>query len=1520
MSSESEGGDRIVRKSSRPTGPPERFGTIPPQARSISVPVSQPSGLSRNPVSVLAPQIPQPYNPSLTVPATPTVLTVSVAPTSVVPVALALLPVHVPFAKSVMSSPSRLPLYQPRVDDPSKFIKTVKVMCGISTPAKDVLDMVLRSCFSPEVISSCIEAKLTFNADLTLDELAKTLKLLYGPVEVPKELLKKKFLATGQNQGEDVRAFHLRLSSLGSMAEMSADELKLQFMKGISVRWRQVLKLVPNFEDMTAAGLAAKVASWEEEDAQSLAFDAPKSSSGANVGPPVVAAFQPSGQKNPKGSKKKPQGKSQHAAASKSPFGAPKAQQTGASAVTSSAPTGNDRCWLCGDKSHYISFHKGKPEYDHWVKAKDLARQSKLGMIGVSIVLRGDLDGAPSNLVLDTGSDRSYVRVSSLSPAQQQRIKPASRSSPITADNVTVLALEGEVSLMLRIADVTRECLFFVSKNLVHPMILGLDIMGNFGLTINTKSLSVTGVGGSVLLALSSNREVHNSPDGAREFQFRREPVLPEGTVKEVVRKDCLCFDENDSSALISHTREVLDVLNSSISVNEVRSSFCVSEVKELETLVRANATIFSSSLNQMRVANVPRMKLQVAEGVSVVRTPRFFHPPEDAKIGQNFIDEFALLGIIEPSTSICRSQWFIVKDQIDEDGKVKPRFVMDSIALNRVTIVPSYPLPRMDDLRARATGAKYWFKFDIKRAFLSIQLEPSSRHWTAFEDTKGQVWQWVGMAFGLEGSPTYFQMIMDTILATIPNVWCYIDDIVVWGNTVPACLSTLSAVFEALKRANLLLASPKCRLGMAKVKMLGNLFSASGISVDPERLQTLYSVVSPKTREELRSFFGAAEFIAGHVPQFGLMRTFLQPLLSTKNDFAWSKQREEAFQALKKMLMNAKVLSFPDPAKELILETDASALGYAAILYQGEGSAKELIAVISRPLKDVETRYSSQENEAGAVNWAVKKLNQFILGHRRLTIITDHESLQWMFNDNQRNPKVLRWRTDLNVTCATVRYRPGPLNVVADFFSRYSLSKELSALLPGSDPQSVLAPMVPVFPWRNEKTLISLQGNDPFCQEILQTIEDVEKNSALARKYLVHEFFQSVEGLLMTFSKAGKKTKPVIVAPATIRSDVCSAMHGLGHFAVDRTVARVREQFYWPALRQDVIDCLAQCVSCAQRNMPSHANLPTGELRSNHFNDLVAFDIQGPIPQTNSYATHILVGVDVFTKFMMAVPLTATSSRDVINAINAHWIAKFGPFKRYLSDNGSNFASAETHAFIRGLGATVLHSTPYHPQGNGVAERMMRTIQDTIAKEDATTHTEWDLLLPSITYSINTAVSTTTGFSPYFAVFARNPNGLVNVTPSTINSPQVDLMLTSQQLSATEADMTALAQKKSSDLLLRNQDCLPFSPFQEGDTVLAKSQDVPQGQVKKFKRMYTRRFLVMGLRFPNSAICRAEDGSTHKFHLMKLKKAPDSMKLPPLPEPSANQQPATPIPVATRSSARMRKSVLRNPKEGYSQ
>ncbi|KAJ8652099.1 hypothetical protein O0I10_012288 [Lichtheimia ornata] len=74
------------------------------------------------------------------------------------------------------------------------------------------------------------------------------------------------------------------------------------------------------------------------------------------------------------------------------------------------------------------------------------------------------------------------------------------------------------------------------------------------------------------------------------------------------------------------------------------------------------------------------------------------------------------------------------------------------------------------------------------------------------------------------------------------------------------------------------------------------------------------------------------------------------------------------------------------------------------------------------------------------------------------------------------------------------------------------------------------------------------------------------------------------------------------------------------------------------------------------------------------------------------------------------------------------------------------------------------------HPQGDGLVERMNRTVKTALATQIEQDPKNWDAYLPMITFSINTAVQASIGVSPFEAMFGRKPTlpATAELTPST--------------------------------------------------------------------------------------------------------------------------------------------------------
>lgn len=102
-------------------------------------------------------------------------------------------------------------------------------------------------------------------------------------------------------------------------------------------------------------------------------------------------------------------------------------------------------------------------------------------------------------------------------------------------------------------------------------------------------------------------------------------------------------------------------------------------------------------------------------------------------------------------------------------------------------------------------------------------------------------------------------------------------------------------------------------------------------------------------------------------------------------------------------------------------------------------------------------------------------------------------------------------------------------------------------------------------------------------------------------------------------------------------------------------------------------------------------------------------------------------------------------------------------PLKELLSDRGRVFLSEVVQALLTECNIVHRTSTAYHPQTNGLTERFNRTLGDMLAMYVASDHSNWDLVLPFVTFAYNTATQTTTGFSPFFLLYGREPSCTVD-------------------------------------------------------------------------------------------------------------------------------------------------------------
>lgn len=229
--------------------------------------------------------------------------------------------------------------------------------------------------------------------------------------------------------------------------------------------------------------------------------------------------------------------------------------------------------------------------------------------------------------------------------------------------------------------------------------------------------------------------------------------------------------------------------------------------------------------------------------------------------------------------------------------------------------------------------------------------------------------------------APEFFQQVGQSLLQDIPNCVNFIDDTLIWAKTEQVHDDILSKVLRSFDAAEVLLNTKKCQFKKLQVTFLGHVLSAEGIRPTEDKLQAIKAFCAPKSKEEVRSFLGLANYVSKFIPGFATLSEPLRELTRNSAKFSWSANHEQAFQQIKLAMLNPQTLAYYDMNKPTRVIADASPVGLGAVLVQYHGSEARIVTYAAKSLSDVERRYSQTEKEALALVWAVERFATFLIG-----------------------------------------------------------------------------------------------------------------------------------------------------------------------------------------------------------------------------------------------------------------------------------------------------------------------------------------------------------------------------------------------------------------------------------------------------------------------------------------------------------------------------------------------------------
>lgn len=265
--------------------------------------------------------------------------------------------------------------------------------------------------------------------------------------------------------------------------------------------------------------------------------------------------------------------------------------------------------------------------------------------------------------------------------------------------------------------------------------------------------------------------------------------------------------------------------------------------------------------------------------------------------------------------------------------------------------------------------------------------------------------------------------------------------------------------------------------------------------------------------------------------------------------------------------------------------------------------------------------------------------------------------------------------------------------------------------------------------------------------------------------KPFLHRIFVDASDILAITCDSPSGPVHLMLLPQELWAEAIQMAHETtAHQAAENTFRRLHQKCYFPRMRAAVDRFIQGCIACQQKDtkpkLQRHTYIPT--LAGFPFEEL-SIDFVGPFVRSYEGNTHLFTVKCIFTKYIEAIPCDRQSAEAAIDALTNVIFPRFGFCNILKSDRGKQFLGNQFHNTARALGIELKFTPSYNPRSNPV-ERSHRTLGamlKALAQDDPAS---WERKLPQALFAMRTSKNETTGFSPFFLLFGRDPNSKLDL------------------------------------------------------------------------------------------------------------------------------------------------------------
>ena len=809
-------------------------------------------------------------------------------------------------------------------------------------------------------------------------------------------------------------------------------------------------------------------------------------------------------------------------------------------------------------------------------------------------------------------------------------------------------------------------------------------------------------------------------------------------------------------------------------------------------------------------------------------------------------------------------------------------RWCVDFRPLNKISKRDTFPIGNIEDNLARLAKSTVFSGLDGSGAFHVIPLAPESREKTAFSTPFGS-FHFKRLPFGLANGPATYARLIKLVLQGIPTSLAlpYLDDIVCHSPDLETHFVALDRIFQAHEKAGLKLQPSKCQLFQEEIDYLGHTISKEGIAPMRQYVKVVEEWPLPTTRQATRAFLGKMSYYRRFIPNFAAKARPLTDKLSQdgttdKQQFEPSEEFKNSFEILKKALLEAPILAYPqfDSSEPFLLDTDwsfeNSAIG--GVLGQKQDGKERVIAYAAHKLNKHQQNYGPTKGELYAVIFFLHYW-RYYLSYRPFILRTDHMALKYINSMEAPAGMIQRWLHLLSQYTFTVIHRAGKAHQNADALSRAPhlpppdertppLTDESEDLVVGAveggcgregPEKQVTVPL-------STPILLQHQKSDPDISFLFSYISPkrkiphhvIQSLSPTARTYagLIDSLIIDPQGILrLQLEEKGERIqrqRQVAILPfLLIKSAIMQTHKQVAHKGEQATYDKLKLHAYFPRMTKHVSEVLKTCGPCQTKTtrLPDQKHTLGTMMQGYPFQKL-SIDFVGPLPFSSPHGFQYLFTLkDCFTRWLEAFPIRRADAHTVRKILTSEIFPRFGKCTQIHSDRGTQF----TGELMKELGdmynITITQTPAYNPKSNSV-ERAHSDLKKALMAMSGNKPSKWPEHIPTILYAMRTTVNRMTGYSPFQLMFGREPiEDIDQIIPSP--SYQGRLKTASeffQELSRNTTQAYHLAREQVGASVARQRAQYHRTPkvFRVKDQVWLFTPILPNRQLPKFANAWS--------------------------------------------------------------------------------